>query len=135
MTHVLGLDLSKVGLGQALEAMAEAWLDAQGVEAQGSGASEDEDGSIEPIAEGLSDSDRQLWREIEMWCGEIGEPRPRAEINDSLAHPLSMEGLAAACRRLERRGLICMRKESFRSEDGRGGGSRWVVCPYWMGPL
>jgi hypothetical protein len=32
MTHVLGLDLSKVGLGQALEAMAEAWLDAQGVE-------------------------------------------------------------------------------------------------------
>lgn len=32
MTRVLGLDLSRVGLGQALEAMAEAWLDAQGVE-------------------------------------------------------------------------------------------------------
>lgn len=32
---VLGLDLSKVGLGQALEAMAEAWLEAQGVEACG----------------------------------------------------------------------------------------------------
>lgn len=32
---VLGLDLSKVGLGQALEAMAEAWLEAQGVEPAG----------------------------------------------------------------------------------------------------
>ena len=126
MTNVLGLDLSKVGLCQALEAMAEAWLDAQGVE-----EIEGRPQSREPSTDSLSDRDKELWRSIESMCGEQGHALPRADFGGQL----SMEGLAAACERLRSRGLIWMRKESYQSEDGHGGGSRWMVCPYWMAPF